>query len=127
MSMQVQNLLYNCYEGIKDFASHATSWTGKTMSAAGSFVVEGASKVAEYAKDYLSRLKDYVQGNKEGVIIAVVAAVGGALGYALISQVFCRGTNTTPAATTTAAPAQGATAPTTAPQAAPAGAVPATP
>lgn len=100
MSMRIQEALSNCCEGIKDFASSAATWIGKTVSAAGSFLSETASKVAKFVKPHFENLKKFAQENKQSLIIAGVAFAIGAVLTAIISNVFCKGTNTTPTTTT---------------------------
>ena len=105
MSMRIQDALSNCCEGIKDFASTAASWIGKTVTATGSFLVEGTAKVAEFVKPHFQNLRTFAQENKQSILIAAVAFAVGAVATAVVTNVFCRGTNTpvTTAASTTAA------------------------
>ncbi|MBS0605249.1 MAG: hypothetical protein JSS60_09485 [Verrucomicrobia bacterium] len=100
MSMRIQDALSNCCEGIKDFASSAASWIGKTVSAAGTYISETVSKVAEFVKPHFESLKTFAQENRQSIIIAAVAFAVGAVATAIITNVFCRGTNTTPPVTT---------------------------
>lgn len=102
MSMRIQDTCSNCCEGIKDFASNTASWLSKTVSNIGAFIVEGAEKVAECVKPHFENLKTFCQENKESILIAAVAFVLGAVAYAIINNVFCRGTNTPPATSTAA-------------------------
>ena len=107
MSMRIQDALSNCCEGVKNFASSAASWIGKTVTAAGSFLIEGAQKIAEFVKPHFEHLKTFAQENKQSLIIAGVAFTIGAIVTAVITNVFNRGTETTPTAPT------GTTAPVT--------------
>ncbi len=99
MSMRIQDALSNCCDGIKDFASAAASWIGRTVTAAGAFAIEGAQKVAEFIKPHFENLKTFAQENKQSLFVATVACTFGAIATAIITNVFCRGTDTTPPAT----------------------------
>ncbi len=101
MTMRIQDALSNCCEGIKDFASIAANWIGKTVSATGAFIAEIAAKVAEFVKPHFEHLKSFAQENKQSIVIAAVAFAVGAVLTAVIANVFCRGTHTPPASSTT--------------------------
>jgi hypothetical protein len=101
--MRIQDAFSNCCEGIKEFAFSAASWIGKTVTATGSFLVEGTHKVAEFVKPHFENLKTFAQENKESLVIATVACTIGAILTAIISNVFYRGTNTTPTSSSTSA------------------------
>jgi phage-related protein len=98
--MRIQDACSNCCAGIKEFASNTASWIGKTVTATGAFIAESAEKVAEFVKPYFENLKTFCQENKESILVAAIAFTLGAIAYAIINQVFCRGTNTPPPATT---------------------------
>ena len=101
MTMRIQDALSNCCEGIKDFASSAASWIGKTVSAIGSYLAEMAAKVAQFVKPHFEQLKTFAQENKQSIIIASIAFAIGAVLTTIINNVFC---SSTPAATSTATP-----------------------
>ena len=101
--MRIQDAFSNCCEGIKDFASSAVAWIGKTVTAAGVFISESAKKVAEFVKPHFENLKTFVQENKQSIIIATVAFAVGAILTAIITQVFCKGTSNPVTTSTTAA------------------------
>ncbi len=107
MSMRIQDALSNCCEGFKDFASSAVSWIGKTVTATGSFIVEGASKVAEFVKPHFEHIKTFAQENRQSILIAAIGFTVGAIASAVVTNVFCRGTGANPASTaaTSAIPA----------------------
>ena len=90
MSMRIQDALSNCCEGIKDFATSAAAWIGRTVSAVGSFIGETASKVAEFVKPHFERLKTFAQENRQPIIIAAVAFAVGAIVTAVVNNVLCR-------------------------------------
>lgn len=94
--LRIQDALSNCCEGVKDFAFATADWFGKTVSATGNFIAEGAGKVAEFVKPHFENLKTFAQENKESIFVAAIALVIGAIGTAIMSQVFYRGTDTTP-------------------------------
>jgi hypothetical protein len=103
MSMRIQDALSNCCEGIKDFASSTASWIGKTVTATGAFFTESATKVAEFVKPHFENIKTFAQENQQSIVIAAAAFTIGAIATAVITNVFCRGTNTTPATSSTTA------------------------
>jgi len=92
MSMRIQDALSNCCEGIKEFASSAASWVGRTVSATGTFIGETASKVAEFVKPHFEHVKTFAQENRQSLIIAGFAFAVGAIATAIVTNVFCRGT-----------------------------------
>lgn len=96
MSMRIQDAFSNCCEGIKDFTSTAATWIGKTVTATGSFVIEGASKVAEYVKPHFEHIKNFAQENKQSIVIAAIAFTVGAVATSVVNHIFSRGTNPTP-------------------------------
>ncbi|MBS0653308.1 MAG: hypothetical protein JSR39_07245 [Verrucomicrobia bacterium] len=110
MSMTVQEAgtCSTIFQTISDTAFSAADWVGKTVQTIGSTVADYAQKAAEYAKPHFDKLKDFVSENRGPIIIAAVAAAVGAIGYALISSVFC--SRATPAQTQQAAPTNTATA-----------------
>ncbi len=63
--MRIQDALSNCCEGIKEFASAAANWIGKTVSATGAFIAEIAAKVAEFVKPHFEHLKTFAQEHKD--------------------------------------------------------------
>jgi hypothetical protein len=95
MSMRIQEAFSNCCEGIKDLASATACWIGKTVTATGAFIAEVAHKVAEFVKPHFENIKTFAQENKQSIIIAAVAFTFGAIATAIITNVFCRGTNAT--------------------------------
>lgn len=100
MSMRIQDALSNCCEGIKEFASSAVNWIGKTVTTIGSYLAEMAAKVAQFVKPHFEHLKTFAQENKQSIIIASIAFAVGAVLTTIVNNVFC--SNTQPA--TTAAP-----------------------
>lgn len=90
MSMRIQDALTNCCGGIKDFASSAVTWIGKTVSAIGSFLADMAAKVAQFVRPYFEQLKNFAQNNQQPIIIASIAFAIGAVLTAIINSVFCR-------------------------------------
>ena len=99
--MRVQDAFTNCCEGVKSFASSAVEWMGKTVSAIGAFIADGVKKIAEFVKPHFEHLKTFAQENKQSIIVAAVAFTVGAVLTAIITQVFCRGSNASGATTTT--------------------------
>lgn len=100
MSMRIQDALSNCCEGIKEFASSAATWIGKTVSAIGSYLAEMAAKVAQFVKPHFEQLKTFAQENKQAIIVASIAFAIGAVLTTVINSVFC--SSTQPATSTTA-------------------------
>lgn len=96
MSMRIQDALSNCCGGIKNFVSAPACWIGKTVTATGAYIAEVATKVAEFVKPHFENLKTFAQENRQSIIIATVAFTVGAIATAVITNVFCRGTDTTP-------------------------------
>lgn len=97
MSMRIQEALSKCCEGlngIKDFASSAASRIGKNVSTAGSFLSDGAAKVAEFVKPHFESLKSFAQNNQQSILVAGLVLVAGAIATAIMTQVFQRGTGT---------------------------------
>ncbi len=87
--MRIQDALSNCCEGMKDFASSAATWIGKTVSAVGSFIAETAGKVAEFVKPHFQNLRTFAQENKQPIIIAAIAFAVGAILTTIVNNVFC--------------------------------------
>lgn len=102
MSMSIHAALFDCCEGIKEFASSAATWIGKTVSAVGATIADTASKVAQFVRPHFENLKTFAQENKESLIIAGIAFAVGAIVSAVITHVFCRGTGHQHATSTTA-------------------------
>lgn len=103
MSMRVQDALANCCDGVKEFASNAAAWIGRTVSTIGSTIGDLVSKVAQFVKPHFENFKTFAQENKESLLIAGVAFVVGAVISAVTYHVFCKGTGhhgTSSAATT---------------------------
>ncbi len=92
--MRIQDAFTNCCDGIKGFASEAGSWIAKTVSTAAEFLGESARKVGEFVKPHFENLKTFAQENKQSIVIAAIAFAIGAIGTAILTQVFCRGTVT---------------------------------
>jgi len=90
--MRIQDALSNCCEGIKEFASSAATWIGKTVSAIGSYLAEMAAKVAQFVKPHFEQLKTFAQENKQAIIIASIAVAIGAVLATVINSVFCSST-----------------------------------
>lgn len=107
MSMRIQDALSNCCEGIKEFAASAASWIGRTVSAAGTFISETATKVAEFVKPHFERLKTFAQENRQSIMIAAIAFAVGAVVTAVVNHVLCRGD--TPSVSSNAATSSSAT------------------
>ena len=101
MSMRIQDALSNCCEGIKDFASSAASWIGKTVSAIGSYLAEMAAKVAQFVKPHFEHLKTFAQEHKQLLIVGSIGIAIGAVLTMIINNVFC---SSTPASTSSATP-----------------------
>ncbi len=93
MSMRIQDALSNCCEGIKEFASSAANWIGKTASAIGSYLAEMAAKVAQFVKPHFEQLKTFAQENKQSIIIASIGFAIGAVLTTIINNVFCSNTH----------------------------------
>jgi hypothetical protein len=111
--MRIQDGLSNCCKGIKDFASSAVNWIGKTVTAAGSFIAERAAKIAEFVKPHFEHLKTFVHENKQPLTIAGVAVAAG-IGITLLFQKICgkpTATHATPAPTPVAVIAPAASTP----------------
>lgn len=96
MSMRIQDALSNCCEGMKDFASSAATWIGKTVSTVSSFIADTAGKVAEFVKPHFQNLKTFAQENKQPIIIAAIALAVGAILTTIVTNVFCSRTSQTP-------------------------------
>ena len=99
MSMRIQDAISNCCDGIKHAASSTANWIGKTVTTTGSFVIEGARKVAEVVKPHFESLKTFARDNKQSILITAIAFTVGAIATAIMTHLFCRGTGTTPLAT----------------------------
>lgn len=96
--------LTRCYEAVKGFAAaafnsiaSAASWAGRHVVAAGSaagvFISETASKIAEYVRPFFKELSTTVSKHPGLFATITVAAMGvGAALYALL----CKATGTTP-------------------------------
>lgn len=95
MSMRIQEVLSNCCDGIKDFASSAASWIGKTVTATGSFLIEGTAKVAQLVKPHFDKFRTFAQENRQALIVAAVAFAVGAIISTVVNDVFCRNTDPT--------------------------------
>ena len=72
MSMRIQDVLSSCCDGIKDFASSAASWIGKTVTATGSFVVEGTAKVAQFVRPHFDSFRTFAQENRQYILSSVL-------------------------------------------------------
>jgi hypothetical protein len=104
MSMRIQDALSNCCEGIKNYASASAAWIGKTVTATGAFFTDSAHKVAEYAKTQFENFKTFAQENRRPAIVAAIAFILGAIVTAIITNLFCKATNTPQAAGAPQAP-----------------------
>ena len=98
--MQVQDVMNQVCNGISSFASTvgngavtAASWLGRQVTVVGSALASFASKVATFVAPFFGQAKDFVVANKGPILIAGVAAIGGAALYALFSNA-CRGEST---------------------------------
>ena len=94
--MRIQEALTGCCGGIKQFGANAVDWVGKTGSAVGSFIMDGARKVADFIRPFFESVKQFYQENQDSIIVATIAFTVGAILTAIISNVFCKGTNTAP-------------------------------
>ncbi len=92
MTMRIQDTLSNCCEGIKEFASAAFTWIGRTVSAIGASLYDMAMKVGQFVRPYFEQLRNFVQNNQQMVIIGVIGAAVGGLLVTIINSVFCRQT-----------------------------------
>lgn len=101
MTMRIQDALSNCCEGIKEFASSAASWIGKSVSTVGNYITSTIAKVMEIAKPYFEQIKTFARENQQSLLVAAVAFAIGAATVAL-ANAFCRATDTDQTTTTTA-------------------------
>jgi len=97
MSMRIQEAFSNCCEGVKEFASSAANWISKSVAAGGAFMSETAAKVAEFVRPQFEQLSTFARANQDSLIIGGIAFAIGAIATAILTNVFYRGTNTTPA------------------------------
>lgn len=109
MSMRVQDALSQGCEGVKNFASSAATWFGKTVSAAGTFIADFMSKVAEFVKPHFENLKTFVHENKHNIILATVGFAVGAILATIIANVFCKETGASQTQSSTAVSSSAAT------------------
>ena len=93
--MKIQEALSNCCEGVRDFASAAATWIGKTVSNIGSFLSDSVAKIAEFVKPYFEKMKVFAQQNKQPIIIAAIAFTAGSIITAVVSSLYNRTTTTT--------------------------------
>lgn len=83
-----------CCDGIKDFVITAANWAGRMISNITSYIAELAGRVMQAAKPHFEYLKNFVQENKEMVLIGGAIFAGGAL-IATAFNYFCCSTPTT--------------------------------
>jgi len=103
MSMRIQETMQNCCKGITDFATNAVNWAGRTISAAGAYIAETAQKVAEFVKPHFEAFMNFCRENKGTILVALGAAVVGALSYALFQALCCNKQATPPTTVATTA------------------------
>lgn len=92
MSMRIQEALSNCCTGVRDFASSAASKIGGAIKSASTVAADTMKKVATTVRPHFENLKTWAQENRQSIIIAAVSFAVGAIGTAIIYNVFCRGT-----------------------------------
>ena len=95
--MRIQDTFHNCCGGIKNFAYAAGASISKAFSNITTCVKDGAAKAAAYVKPHFEHLKTYARENKQQLVIGTVAFILGTIVTAIISRLFCKATNTTPA------------------------------
>lgn len=95
MSMRIQEALSNCCQGIGAFLSRAGESIGTTVSTVTAYTADYAQKAAEYVQPHFENLKTFVSENRGPILLVTAAAAIGAIAYAVINSIFCRGTNTT--------------------------------
>lgn len=103
--MRIQEMMTQCCDGVSKFASGAVNtlaaaaqWFGKTVTVVGKNVAEYAQKAMEYAKPFFENVKNFVSENRNSILIAGISAIVGAIGFAVLNNVFSR--STAPATTT---------------------------
>lgn len=82
-----QNLVYSAAAGLGTLAAGAA----KAAQVAGVFLLDCASKIAEFVKPYFVQLKNFAHENRQSLIIAGVAFAVGAVATMVANHVFCRG------------------------------------
>jgi hydroxymethylglutaryl-CoA reductase len=94
MSIRVQETASNCCEGVKNFASSAAAWAGRTVTMISSSVRETISKVAEMVKPHFENLRVFIENNKGSIVISAVACLIGAALTAIFTNICCKRSDT---------------------------------
>ena len=97
---RIQDTLGNCCQGIKNATIASATWIGKTVTSGAHMAVEGAKKVADYAKPHFAQARNFTRDNKSHLIVAAVCIVGSAIVTSLILSHFSK--SRSPASTATA-------------------------
>lgn len=94
--MTVQAVMTNISEGVSRAAAAAATaivataqWLGRTVSVIGQTVVQYAKNVVDFAAPYFASVKNFAVQNPALMFTAAGVAVG-AVGYALVSNLFCQ-------------------------------------
>ncbi len=93
MSMKIQDALSSCCKGIKEFASSAATWIGKSVTATGSFLSQTATKVAELAKPHFDHLKNLARENRQSLIIVGITSAVSVIATLIMTNLFSKATD----------------------------------
>lgn len=85
--MKINEVMTNGCHNVQTVASNAASWMNKTVSKMGTHLANFATKAADFVRPHFNSMKDFMNANKQLLIVSAVAATTGALLAAVVSLV----------------------------------------
>ncbi|HSW86690.1 MAG TPA: hypothetical protein VLG49_04225 [Rhabdochlamydiaceae bacterium] len=83
--MKINEVMTNGCHNVQTVASNAGSWMHKTVSRMGTHLANFATKAADVVRPHFNSMRDFMNANKQLLIVGAVAATTGAILAAVVT------------------------------------------